>query len=129
MPCMSARCSREGYASYGDRLIVAVELVDVVSESQLWGEQFNVQFTDIFEIQEQIKLEVIIEKLRLRLTVTEKKLLAKRHTRKTESYQLYLKGRFYWNKRTEEGLKKGIEFFRQAIEKDPAYALAYARHC
>ena len=110
---------------HGDRLIVGVELVDVLSESQLWGEQFNREFTDIFKIHEEIASE-IIEKLRLRLTGTEKKRLAKRHTRKTESYQLYLKGRFYWNKRTEEGLKRGIEFFRQAIEVDPTYALAYA---
>ena len=110
---------------HGDRLIVGVELVDVSSESQLWGEQFNREFTDIFKIQEQIASE-IIEKLRLRLTDTEKKRLAKRHTRKSKSYQLYLKGRFYWNKRTEEALKRGIEFFKQAIEVDPTYALAYA---
>jgi len=100
-------------------------LVDVVSNSQLWGEQFNREFTDIFKIQEEIASE-IIEKLRLKLTDTEKKRLAKRHTRKTESYQLYLKGRFYWNKRTEDALKKSIEFFRQAIEIDPTYALAYS---
>jgi len=110
---------------HGDRLIVGVELVDVSSQSQLWGEQFNREFTDIFKIQEEIASE-IIEKLRLRLTDTERKRLAKRHTRKTESYQLYLKGRFYWNKRTEEALKRGIEFFKQAIEVDPSYALAYA---
>ncbi|HZM99526.1 MAG TPA: protein kinase [Pyrinomonadaceae bacterium] len=110
---------------HGDRLIVGVELVDVLSESQLWGEQFNREFTDIFKIQEEIASE-IIEKLRLRLTDAERKRLAKRHTRKTESYQLYLKGRFYWNKRTEEALKRGIEFFKQAIEVDPSYALAYA---
>ena len=109
----------------GDRLIVGVELVDALSESQLWGEQFNREFTDIFKIQEEIASE-IIEKLRLQLTDTEKKRLAKRHTRKTESYQLYLKGRFYWNKRTAEALKRGIEFFREAIEVDPTYALAYA---
>jgi serine/threonine protein kinase/Flp pilus assembly protein TadD len=109
----------------GDRLIVGVELVDVVNESQLWGEQFNLELTDIFKVQEEIARE-IIEKLRLKLTETEKKRLAKRHTRNTESYQLYLKGRFYWNKRTEEALKKGIEYFRQAIEVDPGYALAYA---
>jgi hypothetical protein len=99
--------------------------VDVANDSQLWGEQFNLEFTDIFKIQEEIANE-IIQKLRLRLTDTERKRLARRHTEKTESYQLYLKGRFYWNKRTEEALKKGIEFFRQAIEIDPTYALAYA---
>ena len=107
-----------------DRLIVGAELVDVASESQLWGEQFNLEFTDIFKIQEEIARE-IIEKLRLKLTDTEKKRLSKRHTRQTESYRLYLMGRYHWNKRTEESLKKGIEFFRQAIEIDPTYALAY----
>ena len=110
---------------FGDRLIVSVELVDVGTDSQLWGEQFNVQFTDIFKIQEQIARE-IIENLRFKLSDTERKRLGKRHTKKTESYQLYLKGRYYWNKRTEDALKKGIEFFRQAIEVDPTYALAYA---
>src|SRR4030095_6382611 len=60
------------------------------------------------------------------LTETDKKRLPKRHTRNTESYQVYLKGRYYWKKRTEDSLKKGIEFFRQAIEIDPTYALAYA---
>ena len=109
----------------GDRLIVGVELVDVASDSQLWGEQFNREVTDIFKIQEEIASE-IIEKLRLKLNDTEKKRLTKRHTAKTESYQLYLKGRFYWNKRTEDALKKAIDFFRQAIEVDPTYALAYA---
>ncbi len=75
----------------GDRLIVGVELVDVVSESQLWGEQFNLEFTDIFKIQEEIATE-IIEKLRLKLTDTDKKRLAKRHTRKTESYRAGFEG-------------------------------------
>ena len=109
----------------GDRLIIGVELIDATNESQLWGEQFNRRFTDIFEIQEEIARE-ISEKLRLQLTGVEKKRLTKRYTEKTEAYQLLLKGRFYWNKRTEEALKKGIEYFQQAIEADPGYALAYA---
>jgi serine/threonine protein kinase/Tfp pilus assembly protein PilF len=109
----------------GDRLIIGVELIDATNESQLWGEQFNRRFTDIFEIQEEIA-RAVSEKLRLHLTGVDKKRLAKRYTEKTEAYQLFLKGRFYWNKRSEEALKKGIEYFQQAIEGDPGYALAYA---
>jgi len=76
-------------------------------------------------VQETITTE-ISDKLRLRLTGVTQKLLTKRYTENTEGYQLYLRGRYYWNQRTEEGFKKGIQYFNQAIEKDPDYALAYA---
>lgn len=109
----------------GDRLNIQTELVDVADGSQLWGEQYHRNPSDIFEVQEEIARE-ISEKLRLRLTGEEKGRLAKRYTENTEAYQLYLKGRYHWNKRTAEALEKGIESFRQAIESDPAYALAYA---
>src|SRR3989442_13054848 len=81
--------------------------------------------TDILAVQEEIARE-ISEKLRLRLTSEEKKQLAKKYTDDSGAYQLYLKGRYYWNKRTREGYKKAIEHFEQAIEKDPSFALAYA---
>ncbi|MEK6323138.1 MAG: tetratricopeptide repeat protein, partial [Acidobacteriota bacterium] len=68
----------------------------------------------------------ISEKLRLQLSGEQQKRLVKRHTDDNEAYQLYLKGRYYWNRRTEEGIKRGIEYFGQAIERDPNYALAYA---
>jgi serine/threonine protein kinase/tetratricopeptide (TPR) repeat protein len=109
----------------GDNLIINVELVNVEDGSHLWGQQYNRQLADIFTIQEGIARE-ITENLRLRLTGEEKKRLKKRYTDNTEAYQLYLKGRYYWNRRTEEGLKKGIEHFKLAIEADPVYALAYA---
>jgi len=109
----------------GDRLVIKAELVDAADGAQLWGEQYNRQLTDILQVQEEIARE-ISEKLRLRLSGEEKKRLAKRHTENTEAYQLYLKGRYYWNKRTEEGLRRGMAYFQQAIGKDPAYALAYA---
>jgi serine/threonine protein kinase/tetratricopeptide (TPR) repeat protein len=109
----------------GDRLIIGIELVDVANDAQLWGESFNRKLSDIFEVQDEIAREVT-EKLRLKLSGTEKRRLAKRPTEKTEAYQLYLKGRYHWNKRTEEALKKGIEYFQQAIEVDPTYALAFA---
>jgi len=109
----------------GDRLIIGVELVDVADGSQLWGEQYNRQLADIFAVQEEIAQE-IAENLRLKLSSREQKRLAKRYTEKTEAYQLYLKGRYYWNKWTAEGTKRGIEYFHQAIAVDPSYALAYA---
>lgn len=109
----------------GERLIVKAELIDVVNESQLWGEQYNRKPDDIFDVQDEIAKE-ISEKLRLQLSREEKRKLTKRHTEDAEAYRLYLRGRFYWNKRTEENFKKGAEFFQQAIELDPNYALAYA---
>ena len=109
----------------GDNLIIAAEMVDVEKGSQLWGGQYTRKVTEIFAIQEEISKE-ISEKLRIRLTSEEQKRLTKRYTENAEAYQDYLKGRYYWNKRTEEAFRKGIEYFQQAIEKDPTYALAYA---
>jgi TolB-like protein len=110
---------------FGERLVVNAELIDVANESQLWGEQYNRKPSDIFEVQEEISKE-ISQKLLLKLSGAEKKRLTKRHTHDPEAYRHYLKGRFYWNKRTEDSLRKGIEHFRQAIEVDPDYAQAYA---
>jgi serine/threonine-protein kinase len=109
----------------GDSLIVKAELVDVVHQSQLWGEQYRRQLTDIFALQEEISQE-ISEKLRLQLSGEEKKRLMKRYTENTEAYHLYLKGRHYVHKRTPDWIKKGVEHFLQAIDLDPNYALAYA---
>ncbi len=109
----------------GDTLVIHAELVDVSKGMQLWGAQYNRRATDLLAVQEDISRE-ISEKLRLRLTGGEKTSLAKRPTANSEAYQLYLQGLYHWNKRTEEGSKKGIEYFKQAIEKDPGYPLAYA---
>ncbi|HEX8088653.1 MAG TPA: protein kinase [Blastocatellia bacterium] len=109
----------------GEVLIIKVEMVDTEDGSHLWGEQYNRKLSDIFTIEEEIS-SVISEKLRLKLSGAQKKQLGKRYTENTEAYQLYLKGRYYWNRRTDEGLRKGIEYFHQAIESDPNYALAYA---
>jgi tetratricopeptide (TPR) repeat protein len=109
----------------GDSLIIAAELVDTTNGWRLWGKQFQRPVQDVFAVQEEIARE-ISENLRVRLTGREKKRLAKRQTENRQAYEFYLKGRFFWNKRTEESLRKGIEFFRQAIEVDPTYALAYA---
>jgi TolB-like protein/Tfp pilus assembly protein PilF len=112
-------------AQRGGSLIIRTELVDVATGSQLWGAQYNRKPGDIFVIQEEISNE-ISGKLRLHLTPAEKRRLARRHTENAEAYQLYLKGRYHWNKWTEEGFQKGIEYFQQAAEKDPSYALAYS---
>ena len=108
----------------GDTLIIGTELIDAERDAQLWGERYNRKLADIFEVQEEIARE-ISDKLRMKLTGKEKKQLVKRYTENTEAFQLYLKGRFYWNKRTREGLKKGIDYFERAIEKDSRYALAF----
>ncbi|HEV2063127.1 MAG TPA: protein kinase [Thermoanaerobaculia bacterium] len=106
-------------------LHIGVELVDVANGWQLWGHQYDCKPADIFSVQEEIANE-ISEKLRIKLTQQERKRLVKRHTQNTEAYHLYLKGRYHWNRRTEEGFQKAIEYFEQAILKDAEYALAYA---
>ncbi|MGH9839247.1 MAG: BTAD domain-containing putative transcriptional regulator [Blastocatellia bacterium] len=108
----------------GDRLVIKTELIEVADGSQLWGEQYNQKLAGLLLMQEKMTQE-ISEKLRLRLSAVEQQRLAKRETESTDAYQAYLKGRYFWNKRTGEGFKKGIAYFEQAIELDPAYALAY----
>ena len=109
----------------GESLRIGAEMVDVVTGSQLWGGQFNRKVGDIFAIQDEISAE-IAEKLRLKLTPAEKKRLAKRLTQDAEAYKLYLKGRHHSDRWTEDGFYKAIEYFLQAVEKDPTYALAHA---
>ena len=109
----------------GETLTVSMDLMDVTDGSELWGEQYNRKLADILAVQEDIARE-ITDKLRLRLKGEEEKRLARHFTENTEAYQLYLKGRYYWNKRTPNGIQKAIEYFQEAIEKDPSYALAYA---
>jgi len=109
----------------GDMLLISVELVDVDNGWQLWGDQYRRTSADIFAIEEQIAGE-ISEKLRLKLSPERKSLLSRRYTENVAAYHLYLKGRFHWAKRTAEGLQRGIQYFREAIEGDPTYALAYA---
>jgi eukaryotic-like serine/threonine-protein kinase len=108
----------------GGSLRIGTELVDVATGSQLWGAQYDRKPGDIFVVQDDISNE-ISGKLRLQLTRAEKKRLTKRNTENAEAYRLYLKGRHHWNRWTEEGFYKAIEYFQQAVEKDPSYALAY----
>jgi TolB-like protein/Tfp pilus assembly protein PilF len=109
----------------GDRIRVTARLIKVADGSSMWAGTFDEKFTDVFQVQDAIAQKVVAA-LELRLSEEEQKRLTKRYTEDTEAYQLYLKGRFYWNKYTEEGWRKSIEFYKEAAEKDPNYALAYA---
>jgi len=109
----------------GDTFVVSAELMNVARESQVWGEQYSKKLADIQGIQEDIS-KAIAANLRIELNGKEEREIAKRDTENPEAYRLYLQGRYYWNQRTNEGVKKGLEYFQQAIEKDPGYALAYA---
>ena len=109
----------------GSTLIVRAELMDVATGAQLWGGQYNRQAKDVFLLQGDLSRE-ISEKLQLQLTGDQKQRLTKRYTEDAEAYRLYLKGRYHWNKRSADGFQKAVEYFRQALDKDPAYSLAYA---
>jgi serine/threonine protein kinase/Flp pilus assembly protein TadD len=108
----------------GDSLTVNAALIDVRDNKQLWGEQYNRKVADALAVQQEISRE-ISERLRTRLSGEEQKQLKKRDTSNPEAYQAYIRGRYYWNKRTAENVKKAIEQFQQAADKDPNYALAY----
>jgi len=109
----------------GDALDIQAELVDVSSGSQLWGENYGRSLSDASRTQQEIARD-ISENLRLRLNAEEKNKLAQPATLSPEAYELYLKGRYQWNRQTEDSVRSSAEYFRQAIEKDPNYALAYA---
>lgn len=109
----------------GDNLNITVELVDARTNKSLWGEQYERKLSELLITQREIVAE-IVGKLQLKLSGESEQKLAKKSTDNNEAYQLYLKGRFHWNKRTGEDFEKAIVFFKQAIEKDPNYALAYS---
>jgi DNA-binding winged helix-turn-helix (wHTH) protein/TolB-like protein/Tfp pilus assembly protein PilF len=109
----------------GDRIRVTVRLVRVEDGAQLWASKFDEKSSDIFLVQDSISNQVA-EALAVRLTGEERELLTKHYTDNPDAYQLYLKGRYFLNKSTEEDFKKSIDYFQQALEKDPNYALAQA---
>lgn len=109
----------------GDGRSISVELVDAGDNSHLWGEQYERRLSDVLAVQREITRE-ITENLRLSLTGSEQDMVNKRYTEDADAYQLYLKGRYFWNKRTGDAFTKGIEYFNQAIVLDPNYALAYS---
>lgn len=109
----------------GDQLTLTLELVDARSENVIWSEQYNRKQTDLISLQSEIAHDVS-QKLKATLSGADEQKLAKNYTENPEAYRLYLQGRFYWNKRSEENLRKAVEQFKAAAEIDPNYALAYA---
>jgi TolB-like protein/Tfp pilus assembly protein PilF len=108
-----------------DQVRVSVQLISAQNDSHLWAETYDRKLTDIFAVESDIA-KTVAETLRVKLTGSAEKVLASKPTEDPEAHQLYLKGRYFWNRRTEENLNKAIACFQQAIEKDPSYALAYA---
>lgn len=109
----------------GDRIRVTLQLLRVSDGASLWAGKFDEKYTDIFAVEDRIS-EQVVQALLPALTGSQKQQLAKHYTEDTEAYQSYIKGRYYWNKRDSDGLKKAIGYFEDAIIKDPNYALAYA---
>src|SRR6266480_856663 len=108
-----------------DQVRVNVQLINALTDAHLWAETYDRKLTDIFAVESEIA-KTIADTLQAKLTGLEKISIAKVPTANTEAYELYLKGRFFWNKRTGADLKRAIDYFNQAIAKDPNYALAYA---
>jgi serine/threonine protein kinase/Tfp pilus assembly protein PilF len=109
----------------GDTIQVSADLTNVQDNTEIWGEQYERKSSDIIALQRQIAGD-IAEKLRSKLSGTEKQQVTKQGTQNPEAYQLYVKGRYYWTKRTNANIKTAISYFNQAIDKDPGYAQAYA---
>ena len=108
----------------GKRLRIMAQLINVADGYHLWSERYDRELRDIFAVQDEIA-RTIAERLKVTLGTERQKPLVRTGTKNLEAYQLYLKGRFHWTKRTPDGSRKAIEYFHEAIEKDPAYALAY----
>jgi serine/threonine protein kinase/Tfp pilus assembly protein PilF len=109
----------------GDQLTLSLELIDAQTENVIWSESYNRKQADLVSLQSEIARDVS-SKLKSKLSGIDEVKVAKAATTNSEAYQLYLKGRFYWNKRTGESLKQAVDFFNQAIEKDANYVLAYS---
>jgi eukaryotic-like serine/threonine-protein kinase len=110
---------------HGDDLTISTELLDVRDNKQLWGDHYNRKVSDLLNVQRTIAGEITTN-LRLKLSGPEQSRVTKNYTEDPEAYQLYLKGRFHWNKRNGESLEKSVEYFNQALARDPSYALSYA---
>jgi serine/threonine protein kinase len=108
----------------GQRLRITAQLVNVEDGYHIWSGQFDREMKDVFDIQEEISL-AIVDQLKLNMLKGEKEKILKRATEDPEAYELYLKGLHFWRRRYERGLQKSLQFFQQAVEKDPSYALPY----
>lgn len=109
----------------GDDLTVSVELIDARDDTHMWGEKYSRKMSDVLQVEEEIARE-IAARLRTRLGAGESGDGPRRYTHDSEAYQDYLRGRYFWNKRSEDGFRRAAEFFNRAIERDPSYALAHA---
>jgi eukaryotic-like serine/threonine-protein kinase len=109
----------------GDTIQVSADLTNVRDNTEIWGGQYERKAADIISLQQQIAGD-IAGKLRTKMSGAEKQQVARQGTQNPEAYQLYVKGRYYWNKRTGAGIRTAISYFNQAIDKDPGYGLAYA---
>jgi TolB-like protein/Tfp pilus assembly protein PilF len=110
----------------GNRLRISVQLINAADGYHLWSERYDRQMKDIFDVQDEITLAVV-DVLKVKLFGEEKAAILKRYTNNTEAYELYLKGLYHSNKWTDEGIRKSIEYFESALEKDPEFAPAYAK--
>jgi TolB-like protein/Tfp pilus assembly protein PilF len=108
-----------------DQVRVNVQLINAMSDAHLWADTYDRKLTDIFSVESEIA-KTIADTLQAKLSGSEKTAISKKPTANPEAYELYLKGKFFWNKRTAADLRKSIEYFNEAIAKDPNYALAYA---
>jgi serine/threonine protein kinase/Tfp pilus assembly protein PilF len=113
------------FVQHGNDLKLSLELVNTETQDVLWSDQFNRKMGDLVSLQSEVAKQVA-DKIGARLSGEEQNKVARTYTNNPQAYQAYLKGRYYWNQRVEEGLRKGIEYFRQAIELDPNYALAWS---
>ena len=108
-----------------DQVRVNVQLINALTDAHLWADTYDRKLTDIFAVETEIA-KTVADVLQAKLTGSEQRVIAARPTENTEAHQLYLKGRFFWNKRTGNDLKKSIDYFEQALAADPSYALGYA---
>lgn len=109
----------------GDRVRITIQLIDSKTSEHLWAESYERELKDVFAIQSEVS-KVVAESLKVHLTPQEKVLVGKEQTESTEAHTVYLKGRFYWNERTEENTKKALAYFERAVAADPGFALAYS---
>jgi DNA-binding winged helix-turn-helix (wHTH) protein/TolB-like protein/Tfp pilus assembly protein PilF len=116
---LGGRIQREG-----NRLRLTVQLIRVRDGAQLWADSFDEKFTDIFAVEDEVS-EQVAQSIRLKLTGEERKRFSKRSTGNRDAYEAYIKGRYFWNKRTEDGIGKGLSYFQKAIALDPTFAQAY----
>lgn len=109
----------------GNRLRLTVQLIRVSDGARIWGETFNEKYTDVFSVEDAVA-ERVAQSTRVELTGAEQRHLTQRPTQNSDAYQAYMKGRYFWNKRTPDGLRKGLRYFQEAVALDPSYTQAYA---